>query len=237
MENELKKEEKTERSDAYISKTLESYLNLYRCRIAPRLIKKAHILLDVGTGCGYGVHFLDETFSGDLSVGIDASGRALKYANRRYKGERRCFIKCSATHLPFKNKSFDLITCLEVIEHIHFPSMVLKEIHRTLKNEGSLVISTPNKYTIGSMLRQKDKNQHPKNPFHIREYSVPKFRQLLRREKFNVVHKMGVYTPVPRIEKIKRVRNSYLYSRLSCHAFSFLQWLCRYQLYVCEICS
>jgi len=234
LENEPKKEERTVRSDAYVSKTLESYLNLYRYRTVRRFVKKAHTLLDVGTGYGYGVHFFDEAFDSDLSVGIDASGRALKHANKRYKGKRRCFIKCSATHLPFKNKSFDLITCLEVIEHIPSPSMVLKEIHQTLKNEGSLVISTPNKYTIGSLLRQKDKEQPPKNPFHMREYSISEFRNLLKKEKFSAIHKLGIYTPIPRLGKIKRIRNSYLYSRLSCHAFGFLQWLCRYQLYVCK---
>lgn len=224
-----------ERSDAYISKSLESYVNLYRYRAASRFIKKAHTLLDIGTGCGYGVHYLDSALNSNLSIGIDVSNTALKYANKRYKGEQRCFIQSSATHLPFRNESFDLITCLEVIEHTHSPSMVLKEIHRTLKKKGKLVISTPNRYTVGSVLRRKSKNEPPRNPFHAREYSIPEFRELLERERFNVVHKMGIYTPIPRVEKVKHIRNSYLYSRLSCHAFSFLQWLCRYQQYVCRI--
>jgi len=225
----------SERSDAYTSKTLESYLNLYRYRAASRYVMEASTLLDVGTGYGYGVHYLDSASNSNLSIGIDISTAALKYANERYRGERRCFIQCSATHLPFQDKIFDLITCLEVIEHVRTPSMVLDEIHRTLKINGKLIISTPNRYTIGSLLRQKSKDEPPRNPFHVHEYSIPEFRELLKREEFSVIHKMGIYTPIPRVRKVKGIRNSYLYSRLSCHAFSFLQRLCRYQQYVCTI--
>ena len=50
----------------------------------------------------------------------------------------------SAENLPFANKSFDIVTMLEVIEHLDNPEKALKEIYRVLKRNGKVIISTPN---------------------------------------------------------------------------------------------
>jgi 2-polyprenyl-3-methyl-5-hydroxy-6-metoxy-1,4-benzoquinol methylase len=50
--------------------------------------------------------------------------------------------------LPFKDKSFDVITCIEVIEHLENPSLLVRELYRTLKPNGTLIISTPNLQNI-----------------------------------------------------------------------------------------
>jgi len=46
--------------------------------------------------------------------------------------------------LPFKNNTFDLVLCTEVIEHVQKPSYLLTEIDRVLKPKGISVITTPN---------------------------------------------------------------------------------------------
>jgi ubiquinone/menaquinone biosynthesis C-methylase UbiE len=43
-------------------------------------------------------------------------------------------------HLPYKNKSFDLISCFMVLHHIYEPKQTLHEIYRILKNGGYLLI-------------------------------------------------------------------------------------------------
>jgi SAM-dependent methyltransferase len=48
-----------------------------------------------------------------------------------------------AHSLPFPDKSFDVVTCLEFLEHTHTPSLVLEEIHRVLKPGGHAIVSTP----------------------------------------------------------------------------------------------
>ena len=45
---------------------------------------------------------------------------------------------------PFSDESFDLVWCTEVIEHVKNPSFTLGEIHRLLKPDGSLFMTTPN---------------------------------------------------------------------------------------------
>ena len=46
--------------------------------------------------------------------------------------------------LPFKNNEFDLIWCSEVIEHLINPTETISEFHRILKNNGEMIITTPN---------------------------------------------------------------------------------------------
>ncbi len=46
--------------------------------------------------------------------------------------------------LPFKNNEFDLIWCSEVIEHLINPTETISEFHRILKNNGKMIITTPN---------------------------------------------------------------------------------------------
>ncbi|MDO8589682.1 MAG: class I SAM-dependent methyltransferase [bacterium] len=46
--------------------------------------------------------------------------------------------------LPFGNNYFDLIWCTDVIEHLHKPDFLIREIGRTLKTGGTAIITTPN---------------------------------------------------------------------------------------------
>lgn len=59
-----------------------------------------------------------------------------------------CIIVDLNKKLPFKDGSFDLIWCSEVIEHLDDPSDTITEFQRVLKEGGSLIITTPNSYCL-----------------------------------------------------------------------------------------
>ena len=50
------------------------------------------------------------------------------------------------TNLPLKDDSFDSITALEILEHLHRNQLTqaISEIKRVLKHQGQLVVSIPN---------------------------------------------------------------------------------------------
>ncbi len=89
--------------------------------------------------------------------------------------------------LPFPSESFDLVIFCEVIEHLtHDPTWALVEIHRVLKKDGHLVVSTPNALRWEYLRRMLlGRNYYP--PFsgygttarHNREFSVAELRDLL----------------------------------------------------------
>ena len=55
--------------------------------------------------------------------------------------------------LPFSDRSFDYITCLEGLEHIENPQQAMREFARVLKPGGHLIISVPNILNIEERLK------------------------------------------------------------------------------------
>jgi ubiquinone/menaquinone biosynthesis C-methylase UbiE len=55
--------------------------------------------------------------------------------------------------LPFENRSFDYVTCLEGLEHIENPQQAIREFARVLRPGGTAVISIPNILNIEERLK------------------------------------------------------------------------------------
>lgn len=53
---------------------------------------------------------------------------------------------------PFRDNQADKITCIEVIEHLDTPGLFLDELHRILKPNGILTISTNNRNSLVNRL-------------------------------------------------------------------------------------
>lgn len=102
------------------------------------LPKKSNLqILDAGCGTGSALKYL-ATF-GDV-IGVDLSDEALVYAKKRGKVK-----KADVASLPFKNESFDLVFCIQVLYHawVEDEEEVLSEFNRVLKKGGILLIQEP----------------------------------------------------------------------------------------------
>jgi len=103
-------------------------------------VKKPSIL-DLGCGDGRCVSIWNEF---GRAAGLDLSDEAMKAARTRYPFLE--FSSGDATATSFKENSFDVIVSQEVIEHIENQGAYVSECSRLLKNDGYLIITTPNKY-------------------------------------------------------------------------------------------
>ncbi|RLF01111.1 MAG: hypothetical protein DRJ59_06715 [Thermoprotei archaeon] len=106
-------------------------------------------VLDIGCAYGYLLRLFDN--AGCETYGIDISEYAIKQARRITRA--KLYAWDVDRGLPmFQDNFFDLITILHVIEHLHSPYNVLKEVHRVLKPKGKLIIGTPNLNAIARLL-------------------------------------------------------------------------------------
>ncbi len=96
-------------------------------------------VLDVGSNGGVLTGKLARIFPQAKVFGVDVYAKAVKYAQSKYPSIS--FKVADAQKLPFKGKEFDLIFCLETLEHIVSPPKALSEMKRCLKDNGRAVIS------------------------------------------------------------------------------------------------
>ena len=101
-------------------------------------IVKNITVLDIGAFDGYILGELKKEID-FVPLLLDINSEGLKIA----KTKGICPFLGSGTHIPLKNKSVDLVMCLDVIEHIYDDRALIKEITRVLKEDGILVFSTP----------------------------------------------------------------------------------------------
>jgi ADP-heptose:LPS heptosyltransferase/2-polyprenyl-3-methyl-5-hydroxy-6-metoxy-1,4-benzoquinol methylase len=103
------------------------------------LYKKRGKFLDVGCSTG---ELLDAAQKKGFSCrGIEPNKWACNYAIKK-RGLR--VINGELQKFSFESDFFDVVSYMEVIEHIPDPLAELREIHRILKNGGILMLSTPN---------------------------------------------------------------------------------------------
>lgn len=100
-------------------------------------------------------------------------------------------ILASGYQLPFPNNFFDGIFSIFVVEHIRNPEKMLNEIHRILKPNGQLIISTDSKYyykyfrfPLGWV--KGNFNIRKNDPTHVNLMTPKQMRYLLKKTNFKI---------------------------------------------------
>ena len=109
-----------------------------------QLLKPSNFHLDIACGSGTFLGSLRNTKS--THVGIDISLPQISEAQYRYGERNKFFLQSDAAQLPFPTDCFDIVTVVELIEHlpISLVKKTLDEVFRILRPGGSLILSTPN---------------------------------------------------------------------------------------------
>jgi len=103
--------------------------------------------LDVGSGRGQLIKLVQDRF-GVQSSACDYTDTLMQLA-----GQKVDVANLNHEGLPYPDKSFDLVTATEVIEHLEHYRETVREFYRVLKPGGVCILSTPNILNIKSRMR------------------------------------------------------------------------------------
>lgn len=119
------------------------YYSAVRKEILPLLPQKASRVLDIGCGFGVTGAYLKSLQMADEVCGIEIVPTAAQEA-KKVLDEVVVLNLDQSSSLPFSESSFDLILCLDVLEHLVDPWSAVKLLTKYLKPSGAMIISVPN---------------------------------------------------------------------------------------------
>jgi SAM-dependent methyltransferase len=106
-------------------------------RVLCRLGRRTRVAVDVGCGSGRNIQLLSRY--SDWVVGFDRSPVALELA-----ASHGVPIACAEGEaIPLADSSVDLLSALDVLEHMDDDMRALNEFHRVLQPEGFLLVTVP----------------------------------------------------------------------------------------------
>ena len=132
-------------------------------------------VLDVGFGLGYGLTILSIK-AGEI-YGVDVDQKVYDYCQESLAGKNPKLKKLSVYDgytLDYPNAYFDVVTCMDVIEHVKNYDRLIREMLRVSKK--GVFLNTPNRrpeYT--------NEDGTPKNYWHLREWSFEEFDAIIKK--------------------------------------------------------
>ena len=152
-------------------------------------------VLDVG--CGGGI--LSESLEalGGRVTGIDASEMSITVARdhaRRHQS-KNSYLNTPIQSVP--DSSFDIVVCMEVVEHVESLEIFMEETCRKVKKDGLLFLATINR-TLYSLLAQKIGAEYvlnwlPRGTHDWRRFVKPvELRDLVKKNDFESRNVQGV---------------------------------------------
>lgn len=134
--------------------------------------------------------------------GVDIEQSHLNYIKENVWISNLSLVNIDTQWTICKSDFFDIIFCLDVIEHSEKPALILKELKRLIKPGGVIILCTPNRWTrhidrkllksckIFDIIKFNIQRFNWKaflDPTHLHEYTPNEFKGLLKKHNFIVI--------------------------------------------------
>ena len=179
----------------YIRDAIDLHFHCDSSLLKPLSGKRA---LDVGCGAG----LLCEPLArlGARVTGLDAAAENIAVA-KAHAGPQGLDIDYRNEAIEdFTGRGFDLVTSLEVIEHVDDPQGFVDGLANSLADDGLMIISTPNRTALSNLLLvelAERSGQIPRGTHHHEQFITPEeLEKLLNSTGLEVVDTSGLsYSP------------------------------------------
>ncbi|NNM42762.1 MAG: 3-demethylubiquinone-9 3-O-methyltransferase [Chlamydiae bacterium] len=180
------KEEWMEREDHPIAllRAENQIRNPWIAKVIKERKKTSAKVLDIGCGGGLLTNYLAK--EGHQVSGIDLSTSSLEIGIKNDLSKTVEYRQANAYALPYQNGIFDVVTAMDVLEHVENPEKVISEASRVLSKDGLFFFHTFNRNLLSYLLVIKGVEWFiPNTPKNMHVYPLfikPKELQILCRE-------------------------------------------------------
>lgn len=138
----------------------------------------ALILADIGCAEGFVTRHLRRLRPEIRCVGIDIDADALE-RGKSINPDRQA-QQSNIYHIPYQSQAFDLVLCLEVIEHLDEPARALAELTRITRHYCLLAVPHEPFFRIANLLRGKNLTRLGDDIEHINHWGKAGFTRFLQ---------------------------------------------------------
>lgn len=175
-------------------------LSYKKLRIVDSCINGGETLLDIGGGVGELIELEKQKF--EVIYGIDLDEESVSICRKRFENNENIYImqgNINDSKELFKDKKFDYITCLDILEHIEVEECKksLNEIYNLLEDDGIFIFTGPGVFEkIRIFLGQ--------SPTHLHSHSSYGWKRMIERAGFNVMNVETVEFPIIRSNFLRK---------------------------------
>jgi 2-polyprenyl-3-methyl-5-hydroxy-6-metoxy-1,4-benzoquinol methylase len=123
-------------------------------------------IADIGFGTGFGTHIL--TVNAQSVTGYEMDECAIRFAQKVFPISKLQF-RYGDIAKGINDGPYDFVVMIDILEHIKHDKQALLNAKQMMANNGSLIISTPNRLS-----------RYRKADTHVREYAPKEFEGILK---------------------------------------------------------
>lgn len=142
-------------------------------------------ILDVGIGYGYFLRMLEKDFYFMNLYGMDPFPESIKIS-QQYTSANIKEGNIEDSFWPF-SRQFDVITCFDVVEHLKIPDIFFRNAKKHMKDNGIVIVSTPNKQLPYYLRAIPIIGLTDNNPTHINVKPPGYWVRLAKKEGFDIL--------------------------------------------------
>ena len=164
-------------------------------------------VLELGCGLGASAAKIKYLYPNSEIYGLDICDEVIEIANSFAKVEQ---TDVEIYEWPWEDEFFDYVVMGDVLEHLRYPDVVLKKLHRMVKKGGHIILSMPNVMHYSVMIPLITESKFPYrsegilDTTHLKMYTRYEIEKLIVESGYTV--ELGAFsmpiTPTPEEEKI-----------------------------------
>lgn len=154
-------------------------------------------LLEIGCGTGYVLSGIAAGFPDTSLTGCEVFSVSLAHAAQRLPGVE--FLQADARDLPY-HEHFDVVGAFDVLEHIDEDEQVLRQMHKSLRPGGGIVLTVPQHPSLWS--------KQDESACHVRRYTAKELREKIIAAGFTPVYETSFVTLLLPLLCLSRLRKN-----------------------------